>query len=222
VTAVTNLGRRDWTPLAERRGALAAALLLSLLCVLQVDISVCVMLFWRMPLILNGVRMAMGFLVLPLLGPGPWRSIAGTRPSAAAMLTGLGLGAFGVVLFTAYGFLVRYSFHAVVFPPVVSSFMTWCVHLMLVGPLVEEWLFRGVLWSAVRRRSKPAATIVITSAVFALSHGLARWLEFPCLFAFGVLLGVLRHRSGSLAPTILAHSLTNFGIVTGTSMLFTG
>jgi membrane protease YdiL (CAAX protease family) len=81
------------------------------------------------------------------------------------------------------------------------------------GPVAEEILCRGLLWAALRRLGPAWLAIVVTALVFMLGHGPSHVLEFPCLFAYGILFGVLRHRSNSLSPTILAHSVTNAGLV---------
>jgi membrane protease YdiL (CAAX protease family) len=91
-------------------------------------------------------------------------------------------------------------------------YMYWCISIVLVGPFAEEWVCRGILWQAVRRLFRPFLAICITATVFTLSHGLDRIREFPYLLGYGLLLGWLRHKCGSLSPTILAHSVTNLGL----------
>ena len=46
-------------------------------------------------------------------------------------------------------------------------------------------------------------TIVITAVLFGASHG--QLLQFPALAAFGVVLGVIAHRTGRLGMNIWAH-----------------
>jgi membrane protease YdiL (CAAX protease family) len=80
---------------------------------------------------------------------------------------------------------------------------------MLLGavlvPVAEEILFRGVLFSALRRRSGPVPAVLISSAVFGLCH--APDLVFPGLL--GVAFAILYHRTGSLWAPIGAHMLVN-------------
>ncbi len=74
---------------------------------------------------------------------------------------------------------------------------------------MEEWLYRGMLWQAARRFWPPVAAISLTAATFTIGHGPDRIGDLPSLFSYGVLLGILRHRAGGIAPTFLAHSTTN-------------
>jgi sodium transport system permease protein len=82
---------------------------------------------------------------------------------------------------------------------------------VLYPALAEEWLNRGVLWVALERIAKPATVILCTAFAFAVMHGLngGRYLELPHRFAGGLLLGWLRHRTGSLAPPIAGHATLN-------------
>ena len=50
---------------------------------------------------------------------------------------------------------------------------------------------------------------MVTSVVFTLFHGPERVSEFPGIFVVGFILGWLRHKSGSLHPGLVGHSLFN-------------
>ena len=82
-------------------------------------------------------------------------------------------------------------------------------------PLVEEWLCRGSLYTAISQLTTRRRTIVLTAILFAFLHMLngAAMLEVPHRFATGLVLGWLRDRSSSLLPCILAHALHNGGAV---------
>jgi len=88
----------------------------------------------------------------------------------------------------------------------------WIILFALIGailvPIVEELVFRGLLWSALEKRGlSPNWTLAITSVVFAGFHlELART---PVLLAIGVLLGLGRRRTGRIAPSIIAHMIIN-------------
>jgi membrane protease YdiL (CAAX protease family) len=81
----------------------------------------------------------------------------------------------------------------------------------ILAPFTEELLDRGVAWAALARLGSVRQTILLTAMLFALSHGLngGGLFELPHRFAGGLLLGWLRHTSGSLAPCILAHVTWN-------------
>ena len=83
------------------------------------------------------------------------------------------------------------------------------LNVVLLGPIMEELVHRGVMWQACRRLMGPWWCILVTSVVFALYHGPERTADFPILFVGGVILGWLRHRSGSLHPCLVGHSVYN-------------
>lgn len=85
---------------------------------------------------------------------------------------------------------------------------------VVLGPITEELMYRGVLLRALQPRGKVFA-VVVSSAVFAAVHltGLdpdQLWLSaavfLPPLFVLGVLLAVLTQRTGRLGPALFLHS----------------
>lgn len=80
--------------------------------------------------------------------------------------------------------------------------------LLAVGaPLVEELFFRGFLQRALVRRFGRLVGIGATACLFGLTH--FDLTALPGLTAFGVVLGVLAHRRGSLGAPIVAHVVFN-------------
>jgi membrane protease YdiL (CAAX protease family) len=73
----------------------------------------------------------------------------------------------------------------------------------LLGPLVEELLFRGLGFHLLAQFGHPAA-IVITAIAFALTHGIA--VGLPIFFVIGVGLGFIRSRTASIYPPLLLHA----------------
>jgi len=93
-------------------------------------------------------------------------------------------------------------------PPPRTSILTpifilEVVTKLVVAPLTEEFLFRGLLFNGFRRHQGPRRAALISGAVFALAH--MRLL--PYYFLGGVLLAALYDDTGSLWPPILMHSL---------------
>jgi|688.fasta_scaffold80168_2 nitrite reductase (NADH) small subunit len=82
---------------------------------------------------------------------------------------------------------------------------------VVAAPIAEEFFFRRVLQGWLERSVAPgdaASAIVGSAAAFALAHtgqGLA-WLP---LFLFGIVLGWLSRRTGSIVPCILLHAAFN-------------
>jgi membrane protease YdiL (CAAX protease family) len=86
------------------------------------------------------------------------------------------------------------------------------------APLFEELLFRGLLQPRLVARFGPVAGIAVASALFGGAH-LLGW-SGPTTFvtawsvgAAGLALGVLRHHSGRLGPSMLAHALYTAQVV---------
>ena len=73
----------------------------------------------------------------------------------------------------------------------------------LLGPLVEELLFRGLGFYLLAQFGDVAA-IVVTSIAFALTHGIA--VGIPIFFVIGIGLGFIRSRTGSIYPPFLLHA----------------
>ena len=81
------------------------------------------------------------------------------------------------------------------------------VTIVLVGPMVEELFFRGLLTAGFRRRCGPIGTALLTAALFALAHFLPRGL--PPLFLLGLALALVYERVGSTMPGMMTHCLYN-------------
>ncbi|HET6174825.1 MAG TPA: type II CAAX endopeptidase family protein [Gaiellales bacterium] len=90
--------------------------------------------------------------------------------------------------------------------PIIGAVLA-CVALALVGPFVEELLFRGLLTAAFRQRFGPIRTALLTAALFALAHVLPRVI--PPIFILGLALALVYERVGSTIPGILVHCLYN-------------
>jgi len=87
-----------------------------------------------------------------------------------------------------------------------------------LGPLVEEALFRGVMFRGLRFSYSRVITIAITAALFTLCHLSPRM--FVHVLPAGLVLGTLRAMTGSMAAPLLAHMVFNgvstFQVLAGT------
>ena len=87
----------------------------------------------------------------------------------------------------------------------------WLVGLVVIvvigAPIVEELMYRGLLQGAMVRRFNDVVAVVAVAAFFAAIH--FRWVEFPGLFVFGLILGVCALRTGRLGMGIAAHMAFN-------------
>ena len=86
--------------------------------------------------------------------------------------------------------------------------------VVLMAPLVEELLFRGVIYDALCAFVPAGAAVVFQAMLFGSTHGTLLWILYSTLI--GCVLGYVRKRTNSLWPCILMHSAFN-----GSSYLFT-
>lgn len=94
----------------------------------------------------------------------------------------------------------------------------WAVALLflmavIMAPLLEEALFRGVLLPALRRRLRFVPAALLVTVLFTALHAVQTSGYWPALLVIalvGYLLAYLREASGSLWPPILFHMGFNF------------
>jgi uncharacterized protein len=111
--------------------------------------------------------------------------------------------------------LLRELHHSRGAPPV----FLFVIGAVVLAPLVEELLYRGLLLRALLRRMEPAGAVFASAVVFALVHfvGDPGTLPFlPALTALGVVLGLVALRTGDLKASILIHA----GFNLTTTLLF--
>lgn len=101
--------------------------------------------------------------------------------------------------------------------------------LFLLGFLcqggVEEWVFRGYMYRALKERWRWWVAALVTSAGFALMHAANPDFSAAALlntFLAGLLLALLVERSGSLWSATLAHGVWNFAVASLASLPVSG
>lgn len=88
------------------------------------------------------------------------------------------------------------------------SLVLFALMVMVGAPIVEEIFFRGLMFSALRKRGVGAVlTIVISAVVFAGFH--LEPLRFLVLLPSGLVLGWVRWRTGSTGAAMLTHGVVN-------------
>ena len=89
-----------------------------------------------------------------------------------------------------------------------GGWLVGLVAIVVVGaPFVEELMYRGLLQGAAVRRLNDAVAVIAVAAFFAAIH--FRWVEFPGLFVFGLILGSCALRTRRLGMGIFAHMAFN-------------
>lgn len=90
------------------------------------------------------------------------------------------------------------------------------ITVVLLGPMLEELLYRSALWRRLYAGGGALASFFICTLGFALAHG--QPTEWPALLLVGLVLGMLRHCTGRWADSWLAHASFN-AVTVGSSML---
>lgn len=88
------------------------------------------------------------------------------------------------------------------------SFSAWCsrsIIAVIVAPVIEEVLFRGLLLQRWALRWGTMTAVILSSSLFAIGH-----VEVLGHFVFGVAMAALYLRTRSLWVPISAHALNNF------------
>src|SRR5205823_4747409 len=91
-------------------------------------------------------------------------------------------------------------------PSHAGAYAANAVVVVLVAPVVEELIFRGLGYSLLERYGRLLA-IVAVGIAFALAHGLID--AFPLLASLGAGLAWLRSKTGSVYPGMATHAIFN-------------
>lgn len=144
------------------------------------------------------------------------------RPTPMAVATAIGLSALTVVIFDA----ARFATTGSVVPPVwLEIYRTGPLALLVVAfavaaPIFEESFFRGFLHhSLVPTRFGVPGTIALVAVLFTLAHGAEDVVSVLDVLTSAVLLGVLRHKFGSIVPGIAAHAFGNLQAIVTAALL---
>jgi membrane protease YdiL (CAAX protease family) len=121
-------------------------------------------------------------------------------------------------VFLALSALVNYYFHVEendtktlvdIYNTSVWPVLLW-IMVVVFAPIFEESLFRGFLFEGLRRsRLGLIGTIVVTSLVWTILHAGYSVSSLGTIFIFGLVLGAVRYKTGSLWGTMLMHALYN-------------
>ena len=81
------------------------------------------------------------------------------------------------------------------------------VSVVIMAPIAEELLFRGILYNTIKHTGYPLAGMIISAALFALVHG-SLALTLP-LFVMGLALAWVYEKSGSIIAPMVMHATFN-------------
>ena len=166
-----------------------------------------------------GLLLALGYL--SLRRRLSWRVLGPVRPGVVPVLLGLAVGFGGTLL--AYTINAVVTFALDLEAPVEQQLLedvlsgglasvVVVIAAVVMAPLAEELLFRGLLFQSLRRRLGLWFAAIVSAMVFCLVHVeiiVSQPLALLGLFALAVLLAWSFHRTGSLVVPIVAHATFN-------------
>ena len=80
--------------------------------------------------------------------------------------------------------------------------------VVVLAPLCEEIVYRGLLWGALERYALPRwVPFVVTTLLFAVAH--FEFTRTPLLFVVALPIALARLRTGRLAASVVAHQVNN-------------
>lgn len=87
-----------------------------------------------------------------------------------------------------------------------SYFAIW-FFVGLIGPVVEEFVFRGAILSGLRTTGRIFSAIVLSALLFGLVHMNVNQLSYT--FFAGIYWGLLAEATGSIIPSVICHVIMN-------------
>ena len=81
------------------------------------------------------------------------------------------------------------------------------ISVVIVAPVVEEFIFRGLIMTRLSRAMPGWLAVLLSAAVFGMCHGEFVW--FCYTFVLGAFFGFIDLRAGSILPSILGHLVFN-------------
>ena len=147
---------------------------------------------------------------------GPVREVVAVRRTPLG--PAIGLAALGLVAGLAIAALLEPIFHGAEsqnldpgpFPGTAAAAIAAvfsAISVVIGASVTEELYFRGLLYGRLELRFARAAAVVGSAGAFGLAHFQPD--AFPTLFALGLILGLLRMRTGSIWPAVGLHAANN-------------
>ena len=93
----------------------------------------------------------------------------------------------------------------------VGMLFVYLLVLGVVPAIVEELLFRGVIFQGLRSRFSRVASVLLCAALFALMHQNIEQLIYP--FLLGCVLSLVMEKTGNLLYCIIIHMFNNLSTI---------
>lgn len=90
---------------------------------------------------------------------------------------------------------------------------TTIIGAVIVAPIAEEIIFRGMITKLLLDEYRPAKAILISALIFGIIH--FNPAQIPGAIVLGALFGWLYYKTGSIIPGIILHFINNAAAVVG-------
>jgi membrane protease YdiL (CAAX protease family) len=154
------------------------------------------------------------FLVTKRGGQPLWRTLGWTWPRNFRPLKTIGLAVLLLICGSAIAYFIggaETSVDQIIKSSLKTRFATAFL-AAVTGPLIEEIVYRGILYSAFERALGVGAAVAIVSALFAGVHVAQYYNNIGVILVITLLsvsLTLVRARSGSLLPSYVIHLVFN-------------
>jgi len=81
------------------------------------------------------------------------------------------------------------------------------ISTVLLAPIAEEVVFRGLVYTRLRRAMPASAAMLLSSLMFGVLHGQIVWIVYAAFL--GVIMAAVFERTGSLHSSIILHVVFN-------------
>lgn len=131
------------------------------------------------------------------------------RDGILAFLLGICYGQIGNILLAELNLFERFGRYEDVRNQMVQnqSFFAMFVWIGIITPIVEEVVFRGLVFRRLKDYMKPGMAVLVSAVLFGLYHG--NMVQFVYATFLGIIFALLVERTHSLWGSILAHMGAN-------------
>lgn len=108
--------------------------------------------------------------------------------------------------------LTKIEVAATAIPEGFGGYIVVVIAFAIIPGIVEEFIYRGVVFNGLKRSMKPVYAILLSALIFTLIHlGI---YQFVYQFIMGVILACLAYYTGSILYSMIFHVTNNFLVVT--------
>lgn len=93
----------------------------------------------------------------------------------------------------------------------VSQMLIALFAVVIIAPLFEELLFRGIVMGELMKIMRPWAAIILQAIIFGVAHGVLFQSIFACMI--GIILGIVYYHTQNIKTAAICHCVFNFSTI---------